>query len=134
MTISIGEAARRLSVRTSTLRYYEERCLLTPVRRQGGTRRYSEAELRRVAFIQFCQEQGMSLEETRVLLGAGKESWRAAVQHHIDVLTERIAALQRSKAGLEQARDCPAEHPVTECPHLGAMLDQRIAGGSTSGS
>jgi DNA-binding transcriptional MerR regulator len=38
--VTIGEAARELGVSTKTLRRYEERGLLKPIRTMGGQRRY----------------------------------------------------------------------------------------------
>ena len=52
--VPIGEAARRLGVNTSALRYYEERGLVTPARR-AGRRVYGPGDLRRLAFIQVLQ-------------------------------------------------------------------------------
>ena len=42
-TLAIGEMAARSGVRTSTLRYYEERGLISSERTQGGQRRYAIA-------------------------------------------------------------------------------------------
>ncbi|MER6008568.1 MerR family transcriptional regulator [Nonomuraea angiospora] len=47
--ISIGEAARRLRLNTSALRYYEERGLVRPAARHAGRRMYGRTELRRLA-------------------------------------------------------------------------------------
>lgn len=45
--VSIGEAARILSVSTSTVRRYEERGLLAAKRTLGNQRRYLVGDLRR---------------------------------------------------------------------------------------
>ena len=42
-TLTIGQLAKRVGVRTSTLRYYEDEGLLAPVRRsEAGYRLYDE--------------------------------------------------------------------------------------------
>lgn len=46
--VTIGEAARELGVSTKTLRRYEERGLLKPIRTMGGQRRYYLSVLRDV--------------------------------------------------------------------------------------
>ncbi|MGH3694213.1 MAG: MerR family transcriptional regulator [Pseudonocardiaceae bacterium] len=49
--ISIGQAADRLGLNPSALRYYDERGLVTPAARRAGRRVYGLEELRRLAFI-----------------------------------------------------------------------------------
>jgi len=44
--VKIGEAARRLGLPESTLRFYEQQGLLTPARSGGGTRLYHPRHLR----------------------------------------------------------------------------------------
>lgn len=45
--LTIGEAATRLGVATSTLRFYETKRLIASVRTEGGQRRYARDVLRR---------------------------------------------------------------------------------------
>ena len=66
--LTIGEVASRSGVRTSTLRYYEERGLISSERTTGGQRRYARETLRRVAVIRAAQVLGLSLEEIRTAL------------------------------------------------------------------
>src|SRR6516164_9734488 len=49
--MTIGEAAHRAHVATSTIRYYERRGLLKADARQSGQRRYRTGTLRRLVFI-----------------------------------------------------------------------------------
>ena len=58
--VAIGEAAARLGLRTSALRYYEERGLLRPATRRKGKRFYGQNELRRLAFIQLLSRVGVA--------------------------------------------------------------------------
>ena len=59
--IPIGEAAARLGLSTSALRYYDERGLVSPSQRQSGRRMYGADELRRLAFIKIAQRLGLAL-------------------------------------------------------------------------
>src|ERR1700733_6174997 len=60
----IDEVARRLGLRASAIRYYEERGLVRPASRQAGRRWYGPDEIRRLAIILYWQRYGlMSLEE-----------------------------------------------------------------------
>lgn len=52
-------AARRLGMRTSALRYYEQRGLVRPAGRARGQRVYGRPELRRLAFVQIAQRLGI---------------------------------------------------------------------------
>lgn len=52
----IGEAARILGISQSSLRNWERRGLLTPVRSQGHFRLYSRAELQRLQKIKFLRK------------------------------------------------------------------------------
>lgn len=61
--LTIGEAARRSGVATSTLRFYETRGLIHSVRVSGNHRRYHRAMLRRISIIRIAQTLGLSLRE-----------------------------------------------------------------------
>ena len=67
--ITIGEAAARIGVATSALRFYERVGLITASRTTGGQRRYGRDVLRRVAFIRGAQSVGMKLSEIRDAVG-----------------------------------------------------------------
>lgn len=68
--LGIGEAASRAGVSERALRYYQELGLLVPCgRTPGGMRRYSEADLARVARIRELQSVlGLNLDEIAVVL------------------------------------------------------------------
>src|SRR4051794_669455 len=66
--ISIGEAARRVGLNASALRYYEERGLVRPAGRHGGRRMYGQNELRRLAFVQLLQRLGVGLDTAAAVL------------------------------------------------------------------
>ena len=57
--IPIGEAAARLGLTASALRYYDERGLVCPQVRRGGRRMYGPEELRRLAFIKLAHRLGL---------------------------------------------------------------------------
>lgn len=61
--LTIGEAADRIGIATSALRFYEDRGLIQSRRTEGGQRRYARDVLRRVAFIRAAQSVGLSLTE-----------------------------------------------------------------------
>jgi MerR family transcriptional regulator/heat shock protein HspR len=64
----ISVAAELAGVHPQTLRIYERRGLIMPYRTPGGTRRYSQEDLNRLALIQELTEQGLNLEGVKKVL------------------------------------------------------------------
>src|SRR3972149_11619629 len=91
----ISVAAELAGVHPQTLRIYERRGLIMPFRTPGGTRRYSQEDLNRLALIQELTEQGLNLEGVKKVLE----------------LRERVVKLER---GLSVVKDeiSAAEEPV----------------------
>src|SRR5919108_4323819 len=85
--LTISEVARRSGVRATTIRYYESINVLPPARRANGRRRYDEAILERLAFIQVAQRLGFTLSEMVVLFEQREgvvplsERWQAMALH-----------------------------------------------------
>ncbi len=72
--LSIGELARRVGVRPSLLRYYEEQGLLLPTSRTtAGYRRYHPDAEYTLTLVQRAQRLGFTLTDIRVLL----DGWRS---------------------------------------------------------
>lgn len=111
--LTITEVARRSGVASSALRFYETRGLIRSERAGSGHRRYERAALRRIAFIVFAQKMGLSLDEVAVELAKLPDN---RVPHHADwarlssswtrKIDERIAELERLRAGLTQCIGC----------------------------
>jgi len=128
---TIGEVARALGLRASTLRYYEAEGLLPAARRRGGKRVYGPADLDQLALIELAKASGFTIAEVRVLLGgfahrtsAGKR-WRSLAAAKRRQLEERIEQAQRMKRLLAVLARC-------ECPTLadcGRAMRRRGAAG-----
>ncbi|HLU46040.1 MAG TPA: pyridoxamine 5'-phosphate oxidase [Natronosporangium sp.] len=131
--VPIGEAARRVGVATSALRYYEERGLVHPARWIGGRRWYGREELRRFAFIRMAQQLGFGLEAIGTVLNGTGRSWREAVDRQLRELDERITQAEQARHLLRHARTCPEERPWQTCRHVLAELDAWLAGGRGPG-
>jgi MerR family redox-sensitive transcriptional activator SoxR len=111
--LTIGEAAARSGVAPSALRFYEEQGLIASERNDSGHRRYPRGVLRRVAFIVFAQKVGLSLEEIRAELATlprnrvpDRADWAKLSAGWTRRLDERIAELERMKAGLTECIGC----------------------------
>jgi len=74
---TIGEVARRVGVRSSTVRYYERRGILPPaVRRKNGYRSYNDKSIKLLLFTTRARSLGITLKEIKFLLNlifAGQE-------------------------------------------------------------
>jgi MerR family transcriptional regulator, redox-sensitive transcriptional activator SoxR len=111
--MTIGEVARRSGVAASALRFYEERDLIMSERAGSGHRRYPRAVLRRIAFVVFAQRVGLTLEEIGVELAKlppdrapTRRDWARLSSGWGTRIDERIAELQRLKAGLTECIGC----------------------------
>lgn len=130
---SIGEVAAQFGLPAHVLRHWESEGLLTPVR-DGDRRRYTEADLYRVASILMAKEAGFGLADIRAMLAAQSAPARHEVlaRHH-RTLTDRIAQAQAALAMLEDALDCPHDD-VMACPHFQEHLASRLWPSSSTGS
>lgn len=111
--LTIGEVARRSGVASSALRFYEQRGLIESERAGAGHRRYPRSVLRRIAFIVFAQRVGLTLEEIRAELdklppdrAPTRQDWSRLSHGWSTRIDERIAELQRLKAGLTECIGC----------------------------
>jgi MerR family transcriptional regulator, redox-sensitive transcriptional activator SoxR len=111
--LTIGQVAKRSGVAASALRYYEERGLICADRNAAGHRRYARAVLRRVAFIVFAQEIGLTLEEigrelARLPHNPVPEApdWAKLSAGWSRYIDQRIAMLERLRAGLTRCIGC----------------------------
>ncbi|HET8708318.1 MAG TPA: MerR family transcriptional regulator, partial [Pseudomonadales bacterium] len=61
--MDIGEVAKKSGVPASTLRYYEEKGLITSTGRSGLRRLFNDSVLEQLALIALGQAAGFSLDE-----------------------------------------------------------------------
>lgn len=64
----ISVAARLSGMHPQTLRIYERRGLVAPYRTDGGTRRYSQADIDRLLLISELTSSGLNLEGARMVM------------------------------------------------------------------
>ncbi len=98
---------------SSALRFYEERGLIRSERASSGHRRFSRPVIRRVAFIVFAQRVGLSLDEIGRELEKlpadrvpNRGDWAKLSTAWSSRIDERIAELERLKAGLTECIGC----------------------------
>jgi DNA-binding transcriptional MerR regulator len=126
--VGIGEAARRLGLTPSAIRFYESEGLLDAPRGPDGRRRYGPAELRTLAFITVGRDLGLGIAGIRDALRPGPAGWAEVVDAQVALLDAQIARAQRARQMLLAGRDCAATRPVRDCSYLRDALDALVAG------
>jgi MerR family redox-sensitive transcriptional activator SoxR len=110
-TIDIGELARRVRLRPSALRYYEELGLLASSGRSAGRRVFPVTAVRRIALIKMAQRAGFTLAEIRGLLSGSDQpgvtkQWRALAERKLPDLDRLIADMQTLRAAVADCLAC----------------------------
>ncbi len=108
MECSIGEAAKRIGISASALRYYDKEGLLPDVKRSiGGVRVFSDADFRWLHLIDCMKKAGMSIAEIKEYLFFMKQGDEtiparlALFKKRKDKLEEQIKGLEDTKKVLE---------------------------------
>lgn len=102
---SIGQLGQRAGVSADTLRYYEKIGLLPrPLRDPGGRRRYGEADLARLRFIQRAQAMNFTLAEIRTLLELRERPQSARVDAR-RLTAEKLTAVEARLKSLRLLRN-----------------------------
>ena len=133
--LTVRDAAERLNVTPRTLKYYEERGLVSPTRSEGRYRLYDESDLERFARILRLRSLGFSLQGITEMLkrplepaenGSNRFSTeslqeiRDALTQQVNALDARIEAMRRE---LKEAQTLKAE-----LSHDLDYVERRLAG------
>jgi DNA-binding transcriptional MerR regulator len=132
--LTVRDAAERLGVTPRTLKYYEERGLVSPTRSEGRYRLYDEEDLKRFGRILRLRSLGFSLQGVTEMLKRPLEpvdgghrfsieslqQIRDAIAQQVDALDARIETMRRE---LKEAQKLRAELS----PDLD-YLERRLAG------
>lgn len=107
--LTIGELARRTGLSVATIRFYEAKGLVAPMRTGGNQRRYLRADIRRVSFVLIAQKLGLSLGEIGAALAdlpQGRtpdvRDWArisGAIRQRIDAQIERLEKVREDLDG-----------------------------------
>jgi DNA-binding transcriptional MerR regulator len=128
--MDIAEVARRSGVPASTLRFYEEKGLLSSVGRQGLRRLFNPGVLERLALISLGRSAGFSLKEiARMFAPDGRPQIdRQMLAGKAQELDRTIRKLTAMRDGLRHAAVCPAPSHM-ECPTFRRLLGIAAKGG-----
>jgi len=92
----ISVAANLAGMHPQTLRIYERRGLIEPFRTPGGTRRYSDEDLERLALIQDLTDQGINIEGVKRIMALEAENER--LRQDVKRLRRKVALSEEDKA------------------------------------
>ena len=103
-TYTIGDLSREFGVTLRTLRFYEDRGLLSP-RRDGTARIYDARDRARLSVILKGKQLGFTLTEIRAMVAEerGGEAPAANLKLSLDQVDDQIAHLEQQKVEIEQA-------------------------------
>ena len=102
-TLGIAELAREFDVTTRTIRFYEDKGLLSPARKKQR-RVYAPRDRVRLRLIMRGKRLGFSLEEIREMIDLYDvdPTEVAQLRHFIDKIHERKATLERQQADIAE--------------------------------
>jgi DNA-binding transcriptional MerR regulator len=127
--LDIGEVARRARLSPSTLRFYEEKGLISSIGRRGLRRLFDHRVLERLALIALGRAAGFSLEEMAGMFGPDGRPRidKALLTEKAAELDQTIRRLTAVREGLRHAAACRASSHM-ECPTFQRILRRAAEG------
>ena len=102
-TYTIGDLAREFGVTLRTLRFYEDRGLLSP-RREGLSRIYDAQDRSRLAVILKGKRLGFTLTEIRAMVAEERQADQPAnLKLSLSQIEDQITHLEQQKVEIEEA-------------------------------
>jgi len=125
---AIGYVAKQTGLKIPTIRFYEQEGLLPePARTPSGRRVFSDADVKRLAFIKHCRELGFDLDDIRSLLRLSDhpeapcdDAVRIA-QEHLLATRKRIAQLRALERELKRVTETCHGGTVAVCGIIEAL-------------
>ena len=98
-TYTISELAAELEISTSTIRFYEEKGLLSPARTRGNQRFYTHRERGRLKLILRGKRFGASLDEIAEMVGMADADYneRRQIEKSLYYLEKKYNEIQEHK-------------------------------------
>jgi DNA-binding transcriptional MerR regulator len=127
--MDITEVARRSGLPASTLRFYEEKGLITSIGRRGLHRVFDPKVLERLSLIALGRFAGFSLDEIRLMFAPDGHPRidRQMLAAKAEELDRTIRKLTKMREGLRHAAACRAPSHL-ECPTFRRILRLAASG------
>lgn len=133
----ISEVARKIGLKASAIRYYEQIGILPPPGRSGGQRRYDATVCYRLAVVQRARQMGFTLDEIRRLFFgfrkniSASDRWKKLSQKKLGELEILAREIQEMQQLLKSMMDCCGCSTLDQC---GKGMFQRHYGSSAEAS
>lgn len=105
---AIGEVAKKLQISTRTLRFYDQKGLIKPIKDESnGYRFYDEKQIAQLQLILYLKELGFSLNKIKMLLedSHGLESLILLVKAQTNDTNEEIQKLKIQRKQLQNLQE-----------------------------
>ncbi len=94
--LTISQAAKRIGLPASTIRYYEAEGIVSPASRtDGGYRLFTDADIRRLTLARQARLLGLTLPEVKTLV---TQAFTSDCDSFVEELTTRLAAQRAAVA------------------------------------
>ena len=130
MPLTIGELASASGVQVETIRYYESTKLLPkPERTAGKQRRYTEEDIKRLAFIRHARELGFDVSAIRDILSMVNDKNASCAridgiaQAHLVAVEEKIASLKTLQKELKRMITNCSVGKIADCHVIEVLYD-----------
>lgn len=131
--MNITQVAEKTGLSAKTIRFYEEKSLITPpTRSENGYRHYQPAHLDELTLLKQARAVGFTLKECRQLL----ELFRNPRRHSADIKTatlNKISEIEKNITDLNVIRDsllalvasCPGDDNA-KCPIIDHLVGHHV--------
>ncbi|PSW13942.1 Cu(I)-responsive transcriptional regulator [Photobacterium sanctipauli] len=121
--MNISEVAKLTGLTAKTIRFYEDKCVISPpFRAENGYRQYSEKHIDELHLIRRSRLVGFTLDESKELLDFSRDPKRrsadvkAKAEQKLVEIDEKIKELLEMKQTLEVlTKQCPGDEGAN-CP------------------
>ncbi len=131
----IGQVAKATGVKIPTIRFYEQEGLLAaPQRSESGRRLYSDADVRRLAFIRHARALGFELDDIRSLLDLSDHPDQSCAdadyiaRTHLVAVDARITQLKALRSELTRIVTACSGGKAAQCRVIEALADHARCG------
>ena len=104
--ISIGEIAKLVSVKPSTIRYYESERIIPQPGRRAGRRVYSSDDVTKIRMVVAARSLGFSIGEIKAMSELDGEARRDTASSRAKEIRSSIVELSRLADQMEELSAC----------------------------
>ena len=127
--MTIGDVAKRVGIRPSAVRYYENRGIIPrAVRSENGYRAYSNKSVKLLTLAVHARSLGITLKEIKSIVDlilANQSPWELVKQMAVSHLKELDAQIQRLEAARGEFHALLEREPITQKePDTWTLLDR----------